>query len=62
MYKEVTLAEFEKGLEDEHSQEVNRQIQKNKKELPMKKVVARKMGLTTKELNKKYFKKNKEEK
>lgn len=28
----------------------------------MKKVVARKMGLTTKELNKKYFKKNKEEK
>lgn len=26
----------------------------------MKKVVARKMGLTTKELNKKYFKKNKE--
>lgn len=27
----------------------------------MKKVVARKMGLTTKELNKKYFKKNKEE-
>lgn len=39
---------------------LNRQIQKNKKELPMKKVVARKMGLTTKEL--KYFKKNKEEK
>lgn len=28
----------------------------------MKKVVARKMGLTTKELNKKYFNKNKEEK
>lgn len=26
----------------------------------MKKVVARKMGLTTKELNKKYFKKNKD--
>lgn len=26
----------------------------------MKKVVARKMGLTTKELNKKYFNKNKE--
>ena len=41
---------------------LKRQIQKNKKELPMKKVVARKMGLTTKELNKKYFKKNKEEK
>lgn len=41
---------------------LNRQIQKNKKELTMKKVVARKMGLTTKELNKKYFKKNKEEK
>ena len=40
----------------------NRQIQKKNKELPMKKVVARKMGLTTKELNKKYFKKNKEEK
>lgn len=41
---------------------LNRQIQKNKKELPMKKVVARKLGLTNKELNKKYFNKNKEEK
>ncbi|UWD51486.1 MAG: hypothetical protein [Bacteriophage sp.] len=28
----------------------------------MKKVVARKLGLTNKELNKKYFSKNKEEK
>ena len=41
---------------------LNRQIQKNKGELPMKKVVARKLGLTNKELNKKYFNKNKEEK
>lgn len=40
---------------------LDREIRRNKKKLPMKKVVARKLGLTIDELNKKYFKKSKEE-
>lgn len=35
---------------------------RNDGQLPMKKVVARKLGLTNKELNRKYFKKSKEDK
>lgn len=41
---------------------ISRQIQRNKGELPMKKVVARKLGLTNKELNRKFFSKNREDK
>lgn len=41
---------------------LSRGVKRNKNELPMKKVVARKLGLTNKELNKKYFKKSKEDK
>lgn len=40
---------------------LNREVQRKNKTLPMKKVIARKLGLTNKELNKKYFKKSKED-
>lgn len=40
---------------------LSRTVKKNKNELPMKKVVARKLGLTNKELNNKFFKKEKDE-
>lgn len=40
---------------------LNREIRRNNKTLPMKKVVSRKLGLTNKELNRKYFKKSKED-
>lgn len=39
---------------------LNREVQRRNKALPMKKVVARKLGLTMEELNRKYFKKSKE--
>ena len=35
---------------------LNREVKKNKKELPMKKVVARKLGISNKELNRRFFK------
>lgn len=41
---------------------LNRQIQRNKGELPMKKVVSRKLGCTNKELNRRFFNKKKEDK
>lgn len=36
---------------------LNREVKKNKKELPMKKVVARKLGISNKELNRRFKKK-----
>lgn len=41
---------------------LKRQIQRKQGELPMKKVVARKMGISLEELNKRFFKKEKESK
>lgn len=40
---------------------LNREVKKNKKELPMKKVVARKLGISNKELNRRFFKKEENE-
>lgn len=40
---------------------LNREVRKNKKELPMKKVVARKLGISNKELNRRFFKKEENE-
>lgn len=40
---------------------LNREVKKNKKELPMKKVVARKLGVSNKELNRRFFKKEENE-
>nr|DAZ15651.1 MAG TPA: hypothetical protein [Caudoviricetes sp.] len=40
---------------------LNREVKKNKKELPMKKVVARKFGISNKELNRRFFKKEENE-
>ena len=41
---------------------LKRQIKRKHGELPMKKVVARKMGISLDELNKRFFKKEKESK
>lgn len=40
---------------------LNREVRKNKRELPMKKVVARKLGISNKELNRRFFKKEENE-
>lgn len=40
---------------------LKREVKKNKKELPMKKVVARKLGISNKELNRRFFKKEENE-
>ena len=40
---------------------LNREDKKNKNELPMKKVVARKLGISNKELNRRFFKKEENE-
>ena len=40
---------------------LNREVKKNKKELPMKKVVAWKLGISNKELNRRFFKKEENE-
>ncbi len=40
---------------------LNREVKKNKNELPMKKVVARKLGISNKELNRRFFKKGENE-
>lgn len=40
---------------------LNREVKKNKNELPMKKVVARKLGISNKELNRRFFKKEENE-
>lgn len=40
---------------------LNREVKKNKKELSMKKVVARKLGISNKELNRRFFKKEENE-
>lgn len=40
---------------------LNREVRKNKNELPMKKVVARKLGISNKELNRRFFKKEENE-
>ena len=40
---------------------LNREVKMNKKELPMKKVVARKLGISNKELNRRFFKKEENE-
>jgi hypothetical protein len=40
---------------------LNREVKKSKKELPMKKVVARKLGISNKELNRRFFKKEENE-
>lgn len=40
---------------------LNRKVKKNKKELPMKKVVARKLGISNKELNRRFFKQEENE-
>lgn len=40
---------------------LNREVKKNKKELPMKKVVARKLGISNKELNRRFKKKEENE-
>lgn len=40
---------------------LNREVKKNKKEFPMKKVVARKLGVSNKELNRRFFKKEENE-
>lgn len=40
---------------------LNREVRKNKKELPMKKVVARKLGISNKELKRRFFKEEENE-
>lgn len=40
---------------------LNREVKKNKNELPMKKVVSRKLGISNKELNRRFFKKGENE-
>lgn len=40
---------------------LSREVKKKRKELPMKKVVSRKMGISNKELNKRFFKKEENE-
>lgn len=40
---------------------LNREVKKNKNELPMKKVVARKLGISNKELNRRFLKKGENE-
>lgn len=40
---------------------LNREVRKNKKGLPMKKVVARKLGISNKELNRRFFKQEEKE-